>query len=67
MPAVGNPEPNGLSFKEIIEAIRIFAEKIKAIDFVEFTPLYSEMNEIYLLLAGKLIFAVIGEIIRKRI
>ncbi len=67
LPAVGNPEPEGLSFQEIIEAVRILAPKISAIDFVEFTPLRSkELDEVYALLAGKLIYSAIAEIIKAR-
>ncbi len=70
LPTVGNPEPYGLSFKEVIEAMRMIADKINAIDFVEFTPFLQklkDLNEIYALLAGKLIYSAIAEIIKARI
>lgn len=65
--AVGNPEPGGKSFSEIVEAIKILAPKLVAVDFVEFTPLgLTELDEIYAVIAGKLIYATIAEIIKPR-
>lgn len=66
-PTVGNPEPAGLSFQNVINAVRVIANKIIAIDFVEFTPLRDkELNDIYSLLAGKLIYSIIAQIIRAK-
>ncbi len=66
-PAVGNPEPDGLKFKEVMEAIRAFAPRLAAVDFVEFTPLgIKELDEIYALIAGKMIYATMAEIIRAK-
>ncbi len=65
MPAVGNPEPDGLTFKEIVDALSAVAEKTTAVDFVEFTPTEKD-NELWASLAGKLIYAVIAEIVKGR-
>src|SRR3972149_8169398 len=35
--SVGNPEPNGITFKEFSEAVRIISRNLIAVDFVEFT------------------------------
>lgn len=65
LPAVGNPEPDGLDFKEAIEAVRILAPKLAAVDFVEFTPLgIKELDGIYAMIAGKLVYAAIAEIVK---
>ena len=66
LPAVGNPEPDGLNFKEIMEAVRAIAPKLMAVDFVEYTPLGEPMNTVYDTIAGKLIYGVLAEIIRAR-
>lgn len=67
MPAVGNPEPDGKSFSEVLEAIKILAPKLVAADFVEFTPLgLAELDEIYAGIAGKLIYGIIAEIIKSQ-
>jgi len=66
MPAVGNPEPSGLSFSEVLEVVRLLSGKIAAIDFVEFTPVVSGVNEVYALIAGKLIYAAMSEIVKRR-
>jgi len=67
MLSVGNPEPNGKSFAEISEAIKILAPKLIAVDFVEFTPLgLPEIDEIYASIAGKLIYGTIAEIIKSQ-
>lgn len=64
LPTVGNPEPSGLSFAEVLAAIKILAKKISAIDFVEFTPTACATNEVYAMLAGKLIYSALAEIIK---
>lgn len=67
LPAVGNPEPDGLTIKNVFEAVQAVVNKINAVDFVEFTPLRNkELNEIYALLAGKVIYSTIAEIIKAR-
>lgn len=67
LPAVGNPEPDGLDFKEVIEAVRILAPKLAAVDFVEFTPFgIKELDEIYAMIAGKIIYGTMAEIIKAR-
>lgn len=66
-PAVGNPEPDGLEFNEVMEAIRILAPKLAAIDFVEFTPLgIKELDEIYALIAGKMVYGAMAEIVKTK-
>lgn len=65
LPAVGNPEPAGLRFIDLLEAIRALAPNIKGLDFVEFTPYKCpHATEIHALTAGKLIYATMAEIIR---
>lgn len=65
LPAVGNPEPAGLRFIDVLNAIRTLAPNIVAMDFVEFTPYpCPHASEIHALTAGKLIYAAMAEIIR---
>lgn len=63
---VGNPEPMGLSFAEASEAIRSLADRLVAVDFVEFTPIKSDITGIYALMAGKLIYATMAGIKKAR-
>ncbi|MFQ6020788.1 MAG: arginase family protein [Candidatus Aenigmatarchaeota archaeon] len=63
IPSVGNPEPNGLSFEQVLKVIRILSKKLIAVDFVEFTP---TKNDIYTLMAGKLIYFTLAEILKVR-
>jgi agmatinase len=70
-PAVGNPEIGGLDVEEFMEAVRQVADKIVAVDFVEFTPFPEdetgkELNKIYARLASKIIWGVLAEIKRAR-
>lgn len=65
LPAVGNPEPAGLSFVDVLEAVHALAPRITAIDFVEFTPTDC-CADIHALTAGKLIYAAMAEIVRAR-
>jgi len=66
LPAVGNPEPSGLSFSELISIFNMLENaNIIGVDFVEYTPTEKD-NDIYLSIAGKLIYSVMSEIIRKR-
>jgi len=63
MPAVSNPEPNGLSFSEVLDGIRALAKNLVAIDFVEFVP----TNDItHTIIAAKLIYSSLAEIVRSR-
>jgi len=64
LPAVGNPEPDGLLFGQVVEAIAAVAPNVRAMDFVEYTPTGTAMDEVYSALAAKLIYAAIAEIIR---
>ena len=66
MPAVGNPEPDGLEFKEVIDIVKEVVPNLVAVDFVEFTPVEKD-NDIYLSIAGKLIYSVMAEIIKHTI
>jgi agmatinase len=63
MPSVAWPEPNGLSFNQVLDGIKALAKNLIAIDFVEFVP--SE-NPTYALIAGKLIYSSLAEIIKSR-
>ncbi len=65
MPAVGNPEPDGLTFKEIVDVIAAVADKTIAVDFVELTPTEKD-TELWNSVAGKLVYAVIAEIAKSR-
>ncbi len=67
LPAVGNPEPDGLKFKEVVEAVKVLAPKLAAVDFVEFTPLgIKELDGIYAMVAGKLVYAAMAEIVKAK-
>jgi len=61
MPAVAYPEPNGLSFNQVVEGIKALAKNLIAIDFVEFIP--SE-NLTYASIAGKLVYSSLVNIIK---
>jgi agmatinase len=61
MPSVAYPEPNGLNFNQVIEGVRALAKNLIAIDFVEFVP---TENLTYALIAGKLIYSSLAEIIK---
>lgn len=65
LPAVGNPEPDGLSFKEVSDAIKVLAPKLCAVDFVEYTPTQCD-NDIHLLTAGKLIYSAMAEVVKNK-
>ena len=61
MPAVAIPEPNGLTFNQVLEGIRAIAKNLVAIDFVEFLP---TENVTYTLIAAKLIYSTLAEIVK---
>jgi len=61
--AVGNPEPDGLTFNDVLDAVRALAKNLIAVDFVEFTPDNNYVNSI---IAGKLIYSTLAEIIKAR-
>ncbi len=61
--SVGNPEPDGLKFRDVIDVVRTLAKNLIAIDFVEFTPDKNYVNNI---IAGKLIYSVLAEIIKAK-
>mgnify|MGYP001773746767 FL=1 len=41
-PSVSNPEPNGISFKELIECLKLLRGKLLSADIVEFSPIISD-------------------------
>lgn len=63
MPNVNCPEPNGLTFQQVLDAIRVLAKNLIAVDFVEFVP---TKNITYTLIAAKLIYSTLAGIIRSR-
>lgn len=64
--SVGNPEPMGLSFSEVTQAIKLVAPHLIAADFVEFTPTASGEKDIHALMAGKLIYSTMAAIVKAR-
>ena len=64
MPAVSNPEPNGLTFSEVLEGVKALAKNLVAIDFVEFVP---TKNTTHTLMAGKLIYHSLAEIVKAKL
>jgi agmatinase len=64
MPAVSNPEPNGLTFSEVLEGVKALAKNLVAIDFVEFVP---TKNITDTLMAGKLIYHSLAEIVKAKL
>ena len=66
IPSVGNPEPMGKSFGEVSQAIGAVADRLVAMDFVEFTPIKTDEMGIHALIAGKLIYDAMARVIRVR-
>jgi agmatinase len=66
LPTVGNPEPEGLSFTQVLEGVKAIAKNVVAIDFVEFTPTDTELDEIYVSIALNFILKVLAEIIKSK-
>jgi agmatinase len=64
MPAVSNPEPDGLTFSQVLEGVKALAKNLVAIDFVEFVP---TKNTTHTLMAGKLIYHSLAEIVRAKL
>jgi len=64
MPSVSFPEPNGLTFSEVLDAIKALAKNLVAIDFVEFLPTENTMSTV---IAGKLIYSALAEIVKSRL
>lgn len=60
VPCVGNPEPDGLSYKEALEVIKrvIEAGDVRGMDFVEFVPCQGMRSDAYLV--ARLIQKTIG-------
>lgn len=67
LPLVGNPEVNGICFDDFENIIKTLAPKIKAVDFVEFTPCgIGEIDKIYSYLGVTIILKTIAEIVKSR-
>jgi len=66
LPAVGNPEPDGLEFREVMDIVKEVAPNLVAVDFVEFTPVEKD-NDIYLSIAGKLIYSIMAEVVKTHV
>jgi arginase family enzyme len=67
MPSVGNPEPMGLGFAEVSQAIQAVAPNLIGVDFVEFTPIEdSNFTGIHALIAGKLVYSSMAAIVRAK-
>ncbi len=65
LPLVGNPEPGGVGWKDALALVSSVADRIVAIDFVEFTPMgIREIDRVYSHLATKFILACAAEIIK---
>lgn len=64
--SVGNPEPMGKSFSEVSQAIGCLADKLVAMDFVEFTPIKTDEMGIHALMAGKLIYGAMASMIKAK-
>ncbi len=59
---VGNPEPDGCKFKDVVKDVRILADKLIGVDVVEYTP--GCCNEVESYLVAKLIYAIMAEIVK---
>ena len=66
LPAVGNPEPDGLTFDQVVRGIRALAPNLVAIDFVEYTPFVDQNNDVHTTVVTKLINAAMAEIIKAK-
>ena len=64
MPAVSNPEPDGLTFSQVMDGVKALAKNLIAIDFVEFVP---TKNTTHTLMAGKLIYHSLAEIVKAKL
>jgi len=64
-PGVGNPEPGGLSVRELIDIIKNLELDVIAFDIVEFTPKY-DYKGITAFAASKIIREVLGLIARMK-
>ncbi len=63
LPSVAWPEPNGLTFSEVLKGVEILSKELVAIDFVELIP----ENITYTLIAGKLIYSALAKIIKAKL
>jgi agmatinase len=66
VPATGTPEPNGLSWTQALEIVRMVAREadVVAIDCVELAPIPGAHASDFL--AAKLVYKAIGLVLRKR-
>jgi len=66
--SVGNPEPMGMSFAEVSQAISAVAPVLIGADFVEFTPIdkMNNLTRIHALLAGKLIYSTMAAVVKAK-
>ena len=64
-PGVGNPEPGGLSIRELIDVIKSLKLEVIAFDIVEFIPMY-DYKGITAFAASKIIREVLGLIARMK-
>ena len=66
LPAVGNPEPDGLSFRNVVEVVSKISDRLVGMDFVEYTPLVSTLRDVHSTIVGKLIYFSMAEIVKKK-
>lgn len=70
IPWVGNPEPDGMQFKDVLRIVKALAPKLIAIDFVEYTPIdyagKSKEGIIWNTIAAKLIYYSIAEVMASK-
>jgi agmatinase len=67
MPAVMNPQPGGVTYRQTIDLIKGLTRKGKlvGVDIVEIAP-FKDVNEITCLTAGHIVLNIIGAIVRSR-
>ena len=63
MPSVSCPEPVGLTFDQTMKAVKALSKNLIAVDFVELVP---TDNVTATLIAGKLIYSTLAEIVKAR-
>ena len=64
--AVGNPEPDGMTFNQVVKGIKALAPNLVAIDFVEYTPFVNQSNDVHTAIVTKLINSAMAEIIKAK-
>jgi agmatinase len=63
MPSVSCPEPVGLTFDQVMLAVKALSKNLIAVDFVELVP---TDNVTATLIAGKLIYSTLAEIVKAK-